>query len=81
VTVPVEELDAPPLFGVGGGDLAGRNLEGGEQGGCAVPPVVVAVAGQSPAIGQLQVALRPFQRQIEGFSSTQITIAFSGGAT
>ena len=36
----------------------------------------VAVAAQGPAVRQLQIALRPFQ----GFSSTQITTAFSGGA-
>ena len=76
----VEELDAPALLGMGGGHLAGRYLEGGKQGGCAVAPVVVAVAGQSPAIRQLQVACARSSAWIEGFSSTQITIAFSGGA-
>ena len=36
------------------------------------------MAGQRPAVRQPQVTLRPLQRLIEGLSSTQMTIAFSG---
>ena len=45
----IEELDAPPPRLVRGGDLAGRYLEGGKQGGGAVALVIVAMAGQRPA--------------------------------
>ena len=58
----VEELDAPPALLVRGRHLAGGHLEGGEQGRGAVALVVVAVAGQRPAVRQLQIALRPLQR-------------------
>ena len=44
----IEELDAPPARLVRGGDLAGRHLEGGEQGGGAVALVIVAMAGRRP---------------------------------
>ena len=42
--------------------LAGGHLEGGEQRRGAVALVIVAMAGQRPPVGQLQIALRPLQR-------------------
>ena len=51
---------------VRGRDLAGGHLEGGKQRRGAVALVVVAVAGQRPAVGQLQIALRPLQRLDRG---------------
>jgi hypothetical protein len=65
---------------VSGGHLAGGHFEGGEQRRGAVALIVVAVTGQRSAIRKLQIALRSLQRLDRGFSSTQITIAFSGGA-
>ncbi len=62
----VEELDAPPALLVGGRHLAGGHLEGGEQGRCAVALVVVAVAGQRPAVRQLEISLRALQRLDRG---------------
>ena len=50
----VEELDAPPARLVRGGDLAGRHLEGGKQGGGAIALVIVAMAGQGPAVRELR---------------------------
>ena len=76
----VEELDPPAPLLMRCGHFARSHVEGGEQRRSAVAHVVVAVAGQRPTVRQLQVALRPLQGWIEGFSSTQITIAFSGGA-
>ena len=49
-----------------GRHLAGGHLEGGEQRRGAVALVIVAVAGQRPAVGELQIALRPLQRLDRG---------------
>src|SRR6476620_11158629 len=49
-----EELDAAAALGMGCDDPAGSDLERGEQGRGAVPPVVVAVAGQGAPVRQLQ---------------------------
>ncbi len=57
----VEELHAPSALGMGGRHPSGGDVEGGEQGGRAVALVVMAVAGQGPTIGELQIALRPLQ--------------------
>ena len=43
-------------------DLAGGQIEGGEQRRRAVPLVVVAVAAERPPVGQPEIALRPLQR-------------------
>ena len=45
-----------------GGDLAGEHVESGEQGRRAVALVVVAVAAERSPVGQLQIALGPFER-------------------
>ena len=58
----VEELDAPPALGVLGLDLAGGDVEGGEERGGATPLVLVGEARERPTAGQLEVTLRPFQR-------------------
>ena len=58
----VEELDAAAPMLVGAPHLAGGHVECGEQGRRAVPLIVVALASQRPAIGHLQIALRPLQR-------------------
>ncbi len=55
----VEEFDAPPTRLVRGGDLAGGHFEGGEQRRGAVALIVVAAAGQRPAVGKFQIPLRP----------------------
>jgi hypothetical protein len=47
---------------VGAPHLAGGHVECGEQGRRAVPLLVVVLASQRPAIGQLQITLRPLQR-------------------
>lgn len=76
----VDEFDAPPARLVSGRHLADGDLK---QGRGAVLLVVVAMAGQRPALGELQTALRTLQRLDRGLfivSSTQMTIAFSGGA-
>jgi hypothetical protein len=59
-------MNARNSFLVLGFDLAGGNLEGGEQGRGAVALVVVAVPGQRAPVRQLQVALRPLQRLDRG---------------
>ena len=56
-----EELDPPAPLGVLGLDLAGRDVERGEQGAVAVPLVFVRLAVERAAVGQLEVALRPLQ--------------------
>ena len=56
-----EKLDAAAALGMGCDDPAGSDFERGEQGRGAVPPVVVAVAGQGAPVRQLQIALRPLQ--------------------
>jgi hypothetical protein len=53
----VEEFDAPPTRLVRGGDLAGCRLEGSEQGAGAIALVIMAVAGQRPAVRELEIAL------------------------
>src|SRR5215831_1161782 len=58
----VEELDAPAAPIVLGSHLAGSNVESSEQSRGAMPLVVMRVAGQRTAVGQLEIALRPFQR-------------------
>ena len=62
----IEELDAPPTRLVRGGDLAGGHLEGGKQGGGAVALIIVAMAGQRPAVRELEIALRSIQRLDRG---------------
>ena len=62
----VEEFDAPPTRLVRGGDLAGCHLEGSEQGAGAIALVIMAVAGQCPAVRELEIALCPLQRLDRG---------------
>src|SRR6516162_290683 len=62
----VEELDAPAAPIVLGSHLAGSNVESSEQSRGAMPLVVMRVAGQRTAVGQLEIALRPFQRLDRG---------------
>lgn len=54
-----EERDPPAPFGMPGLDLAGPDVERGEQGAVAAPPVFVRLAVARAAIGQLEVVLRP----------------------
>ena len=61
-----EELDAPAPLLVGHGHLAGGDVEGGGTGSRCVALVIVAVAGQRPAVGQLQIALGTLQRLNRG---------------
>jgi hypothetical protein len=56
-----EELDPPPAALVGGDHLAGDHIQRREERGCAVPLVIMALTGERSAVGQLQIALRPFQ--------------------
>src|SRR5436190_427595 len=56
-----EELDTTAALGMRRDDLAGGDFERCEQGGGAVPLVVVALAGQGATVRQLQIALRPLQ--------------------
>jgi hypothetical protein len=42
-------------------DLSGGNFEGRKQCCSAMPLVIVALAGQGAAIGQLQITLRSLQ--------------------
>ena len=49
-----------------GRHLAGGHLEGGEQRRGAVALVIMAMAGQRPAVRQLQIALSPLQRLDRG---------------
>jgi hypothetical protein len=57
----VEELDAPVAAPMRSRQLAGGDLEGGEQCGGTVPLVIVTAACQRSAIGKLEPALHPFQ--------------------
>ena len=59
------EFDAPPCV-VRGGDLAGCHLESSEQGAGAIRVVIMAMAGQCPAVRELEIALCPLQRLDEG---------------
>ena len=61
-------------------DFTGRHFERGEQSRGAVPLVIVALPAERAAIGKLQITCARSTAWIEGFSSTQITMAFSGGA-
>lgn len=56
-----EELDTAAALGMCRDDLAGGDFECCEQGRGAVPLVVVALAGQSAPIRQIQIALHPLQ--------------------
>ena len=76
----VEEFDPAATVLVGGSDLTPRHVKGRKEGGSAIALVVMTMSGQSPAIWQFQVSLGALDGRIEGFSSTQITIAFSGAA-
>ena len=76
----LEKIHAPPPILMSGHHLAGGHLEGGEQGRGAMALVVMAMAGQRSAVRELEIALARSRAWIEGFSSTQRTIAFSGGA-
>ena len=62
------------------GDLAGRDIEGRHQAGRAIALVVVG-AGLGMAGLHRQGRLRPSQRWICVFSSTEMTTAWSGGLT
>src|SRR5579862_3438573 len=57
-----EELDTAPPLRMLRNDLSGRDLERCKQSRGAVPPVVMALAGQGTSVRQFQIALRPFQR-------------------
>ena len=50
----IEELDAPAAAVMLGADLAAGDVEGGEQGGGAVPLVIVRLAAERAPIGQLR---------------------------
>lgn len=76
----VEELDAPPALLVRGRHLAGGYFEGGEQRRGTVALVIVAMSGQRSTVRKLGYPCARSSAWIEGFSSTQMTIAFSGGA-
>src|SRR5262249_43185096 len=58
----VEKLNAAATLFVSDSDLSGGNLEGSKQGRSAVTLVVMAMTGERPASGELQVSLRPLQR-------------------
>src|SRR5262249_7104627 len=62
----IEELDAPAAAIMLGSNLAGGDVESSEQRRGAVPLVVMRAAGQRAAVGQLEIALRPFQRLDRG---------------
>lgn len=57
----VEKLDPATSFRMRRKDLPGGDFQRGKQRGRAVPLVVVALPGQGPAVGQLQIAPRSFQ--------------------
>src|SRR6266852_5017042 len=57
----VEKLDTAAPFCMRRNDLSGGDFERRKQCGRAMPLVVVALAGQGAAIGQLQIALRSHQ--------------------
>jgi hypothetical protein len=75
-----EKLDPSPTALVGGDHLAAGHIQRREESGCAVPLIVMALTGERPPVGQLQIALRAFQRLDRRLFVTQMTIAFSGGA-
>ena len=76
----VEELDAPTARLVSRRHLAGGHLESGEQGRGAVALVVVTMAGQRPGRSAASDSPVPAPAPGSRASSTQMTIAFSGGA-
>src|SRR5450631_2289203 len=57
----VDKLDAATAFRMRRDDFSGGDFQRRKQCGRAVPLVVVALAGQGAAIGQLQIALRSLQ--------------------
>ena len=68
----VEEVGAPAAGLVNGSDLAGGDLESGEQGCRSMTFVVVALAAQGPPVGHFEIPLRPLQRLDRGlFIDTQ----------
>jgi hypothetical protein len=73
-----EELLVAVAGLAGRGDLPGGDLQRGEQGGGAVPDVVVRAALGQPRLQRRIGAVRS-SAWIWDFSSTQSTIAFSGG--
>src|SRR6476469_793422 len=76
----VEKLDAAATLFVSDSHLSGGNLEGSKQGRSAVTLVVMTMTGERPASGELRYPCARSSAWIEGFSSTQMTMAFSGGA-
>src|SRR5258708_11087569 len=56
-----EELDTAAPLGMRRDNLSGGDFERCEQGRGAMPLVVVALAGQSAPVRQLQITLRPLQ--------------------
>jgi hypothetical protein len=76
----LQELLATPALSVLCLDLSGRNLEGGEQSGRAVPLVIVTVPRQGMSVWQLQVALGALQRLDRRLLVDAKTTALSGGA-
>ncbi len=76
----IEEFDAPASFVMAADDFPTRKIEGGEQCRRPMPLIIVRLARHGAPVGQLQIALRTFERWIDGFSSTARTMAFSGGA-
>lgn len=62
----IEEVGAPAAGLVNGADLAGGDLESGEQGCRSMTFVVVALAAQGPPVGQFEIALRSLQRLDRG---------------
>ncbi len=57
----VEEFDAPPAFLMSSRYLAGGHFEGGQQRRGAVALIVVAAAGQRPAVGSFRYPCAPLQ--------------------
>ena len=57
-----KEFDATATLCVRHNDFSGSDLKRRKQCRCAMPLVIVALAGQGPAVRQLQIALRPLQR-------------------
>src|SRR5262249_32964273 len=58
----VEDADAPAAAVVFGVVFAAGTVERRDQGGGAMPLVVMGLAGERAPIGQLEIALRPLQR-------------------
>src|SRR5205807_3010627 len=61
-------------------DLSGGDFERRKQCCGAMPLVIVALAGQGAAIGQLQITLRSLQGLDEGFPAKHCPNGFAGGA-